>query len=124
MRKSQAILYSNLKIKNYSVTIDGRNFLDHPVKNDLNTYSNIRKIRTGKGDNYTTGCLLGYPYLKNYYKLIATDISKQRKLDADPKGIRHINLTGNLDQKVEQCFSFLKKQKEPLDFSKGTVKVL
>ena len=56
--------------------IDGRNFFDQPIKNDLKTY-NIGKIATSEDDDYTTGCLLDYPYFKNYYKLIAIDLSKQ-----------------------------------------------
>ena len=55
--------------------IDGKNFFDQPVKNDKVTYENIRKIATGQGDDYTTGCLLGYIYFKNYYKMIAVDLS-------------------------------------------------
>ena len=55
---------------------DGRNFFDQPVKNDLKTYDNIQKITIGQGDDYTTSCLLDYPYFKKYYKLIATDLSK------------------------------------------------
>ena len=27
---------------------------------------NIRKIATGQGDDYATGCLLDYTYFKNY----------------------------------------------------------
>ena len=49
------------------------------------TYENIRKIATGKGDDYTTGCLLDYPYFKDNYKMIAIDLSKQQALDADPR---------------------------------------
>ena len=56
----------------------------------------IRKIETGQGDNYTTGCLLHYPYFKKYYKLIAMDLSKQQELDVDPKAIQQINFTGNI----------------------------
>ena len=41
--------------------IDGRNFLDQPINSMNKTYENIRKIPTGKGDDYTTGCLLDYP---------------------------------------------------------------
>ena len=41
--------------------IDGRNFFDGPVKNDLRTYDNIQKIASGQGDDYTTGRLLDYP---------------------------------------------------------------
>ena len=33
---------------------DGQNFFDQPVKNNLRTYDNIRKIATGQGDDYTT----------------------------------------------------------------------
>ena len=85
-----------VKIKDYKVMIDGRNFFDQPIKNDSKTYDNIRKIATGQGDDYTTGCLINYPYFKKYYKLIAIDLSKPKKLDADPKAMQHINFTGNL----------------------------
>ena len=37
--------------------IDGRNFFDQPIKNDLRTHDNIREIAIGQGDYYTTGCL-------------------------------------------------------------------
>ena len=59
--------------------IDGKNVFDQPVRNDLITYDNIRKIATGQGDNYTTGCLLDYNYFKKYYKMIAIYLSKQQK---------------------------------------------
>ena len=49
--------------------IDGQNFFDKPVKNNLITYDNTRKIATGQGDDYTTGCLLDYNYFNNYYKM-------------------------------------------------------
>ena len=38
--------------------IDGRNFFDQPINRMNKTYENIRKIVTGKGDDYTTSCLL------------------------------------------------------------------
>ena len=37
--------------KDYNVMIDGQNFFDQPVENDLRTYDNILKI--GQRDNYT-----------------------------------------------------------------------
>ena len=58
--------------------IDGQNCLDQPVKNDLRTYDKIQKIAIGRGDDYTTGCLLHYNYFKYYYKMIAIDLSKQK----------------------------------------------
>ena len=36
--------------------IDGKNFLDQPVKNEIRAYGNIRKISTGQGFDYTTAC--------------------------------------------------------------------
>ena len=67
--------------------IDGKNFFDQPVNNDKVTYDNIRKIATGPGDDYTTGCLLDYIYFKKYYKMIVIDLRKQYALDTDPKAI-------------------------------------
>ena len=37
-------------------------FFEQPIKNDLIIYSNIRKITTGQGDDYTTGCLQVYTF--------------------------------------------------------------
>ena len=115
-----------VEIKDYNVMIDGRNFFDQPIKNDLKTYDNTRKIATGLDDDYVTGCLIDYPYFKKYYKLLAIDLSKQQKLDADPKTIQQINFTGNLDRaESSTMFFIIEEAKETvLDFSKGTVKVL
>ena len=63
----------NVQIKDYNVMIDCKNFFDQPINSDLKTYDNIRKISIGKGDDYTTGCLLDYIYFTNYYKMIAID---------------------------------------------------
>ena len=32
--------------------IDGLNFFDQPIRNNLIAYDNIRKIATGQGDDY------------------------------------------------------------------------
>ena len=106
--------------------IDGKNFFDQPIKNDKTTYENIRKIATGQGDDYTTGCLLDYAYFKNYYKMIAIDLSKQQALDADPRAIQQINFTANLDRVGNtRIYFILEEAKETvLDFSQGTVKGL
>ena len=65
--------------------INGNNFFDQLIKNDLKTYDNIQKITTGQGDDNTTGCLLDHHYFKEHYKLIATDLRKEQVLDDDPK---------------------------------------
>ena len=68
--------------KDYNM-INGENFFDQPIKNDKVTYENIRKICTGSDDDYTTGCLLDYPYFKNnnkvkfdYFMLIFCPLTK------------------------------------------------
>ena len=68
--------------------IDGQTFSIQSVKTNLVTSDNIRKIATGQGDDYTTGCLLDYNYFNNYYKMISIDLSKQQSFDADPKAIQ------------------------------------
>ena len=89
-------------------------------------YENIRKIATGQGDDYTTGCLLDYIYFKKYYKMIKIDISKQQALDANPKAIQQIRFTANLNRAVNTRFYFIiEEAKETvLDFSQRTVKAL
>ena len=67
--------------------INGENFFDQPIKDNKVTYENIRKIATGKGDDYTTGCLLDYTYFRDNYKKIAVDLSRQKALDPDPRAI-------------------------------------
>ena len=115
-----------VEIKDYSIVINGENFFDQPIKNNKITYDNIRKIATGQGDDYTTGCLLDYQYLTDTYKMIAVDLSKQQALDADPRAIQQINFTANLDRAGNtRVYFVLEEAKETiLDFSQGTVKVL
>ena len=72
-------------------------FFDHLVQSDMGAYDNIRKIATGQGDDYITGCLLDYSYFKDHYKMISIDLSKQQALNADPKVMQQINFTWNLD---------------------------
>ena len=67
-----------------------KKFLWSSNKNDLKTYDNIRSIAAGQGDNYTTGCLLHYPYFEKYNKLLPINFDKQQKQDADPKAIHQI----------------------------------
>ena len=49
-----------VNITDYNVLIDGRNFYDQPINDQIKKYDEIRKIATEKGDDYTTGCLLHY----------------------------------------------------------------
>ena len=67
------------------------------VKFSFKTNVNIRKIATGKGDNYASGCLWDYSYFKENYKIIEIDLPKQQALDADPRATQQINFTANLE---------------------------
>ena len=111
-------------ITSYNVLIDGRNFYDQPINDSIRKYDEIRKIATGKGDNYATGCLLDYNTFKKNYQLIAVDFSKQRELDADPQTIQQIEFIGMLKTR-SNVFTILEKSKETiLEFYKGTAKVM
>ena len=111
---------SRVDITSYNVLIDGRNFYDQPIHDSIRKYDEIRKIATGKGDNYATGYLLDY----DYYQLIAIDLSKQRELDADPRAIHQIEFIGMLKSR-SNVFTILEKSKETiLEFYKGTAKVM
>ena len=115
-----------VEIKDYNIMINGENFYDQPIKNNKDTYKNIRKTATGQGDDYTTGCLLDCPYFADTYNMIAGDLTKQQALDADPREIQHINFTANLDRDGNtRVYFILEEAKETiLDFSQGAVKVL
>ena len=115
-----------VEIKDYNFMIDGRNVFDQPINSMSKTYENIRKIARGKGDDYTTGCLLDYPYFIENYKMIAVDLSRQNELDADPRAIQQINFTVNLDRAGNTTIFFIIEEvKETVfEFSQGTVKVL
>ena len=104
----------------------GKNFFNQPIKSNKVTYENIRKIATGKDDDYTTGCLLDYIYFKNYYKMIAADLRKQQALDADPEAIQQINFKANLDRagNTRICFILEEAKETVLDFFERTLKVL
>ena len=66
------------EVKNYNVLIDGRNFYDQPINEIIEQYDEVRKVSTGYGDDYTTGCLLDYAYFKDNCRLIALDLSKKK----------------------------------------------
>ena len=114
-----------IKIENYNIEIDGRNFYDQPINDSIKQYDEIRKISTGQGDDYTTGCLLDFAYFEKNYRLIAVDLSKQKALDADPKAIQQILFTGKAPNDTIKIYFVLEQSKETiLEFVKGKAKVL
>ena len=65
-------------IDNYKVIINGKKIYDQAIDSDIKQYEEIRKLTTGQGGDYTTECLLNYFYIKNHYRLIAVDLSRQK----------------------------------------------
>ena len=95
----------------------------------LITIDEVRKVSTGQGDDYTTGCLLDFAYFKDNYRVIASDLSKNKALDTDSRAIQQIIFTGKIKSAVANTrviiYCILEQSKETtLQFSKGTTKVL
>ena len=112
-----------VQLKDYNIMINVENHFYQPIKNNKVKYENIRKIATGQGDDYTTGCLLGYPYVNDTYKMIAVDLSKQQALDDNPRANQQINFTASLDRAGNtRIYFILEESKETI--LKVTVKLL
>ena len=111
-----------VKSENYNIEIDGRNFYDQPINDLIKRYHKVRKVSTGQGDDYTTGCLLNYKYLKENYRLIAADLSRQKALHADSRAIQQINFTGKIKADVatnnqkKHSYNFLGEQEKYRDY--------
>ena len=101
-------------------------FFDQPMNSMTKTNDTIRKVSTGQGDDYKTGCLLDYSYFKENYNMIAIDLSKQQALDSDPREIQQINFTANLEREGNTTMFFIIQQAREtvFEFLQGTVKVL
>ena len=112
-RTSHSTYYlPQVEIKDYNVMINGKNFFGQPINSMTKTYKNIRKIATGKGDDYATACLLDSCF-KDHYKLIAIDLSKQQALDVDQEQFNKLVLQQiQIEMEIQQCSLLLKKQKK------------
>ena len=112
-----------IDLNKYNIIIDGRNFYDNPIENNIEKYRELKKVMIGKGEYYTTGSLLDFNYFLKHYKLIAVDLSKQKELDADPRAIQQIEFKYMI-RTSSIIYWILEKSKETiLEFYKGTVKV-
>ena len=113
-----------IKIENYNIEIDWRNFYDQPVNDSIKQYDEVRKISIGQSDDYTTGCLLDFAYFQRNYILIAVDLSKQKTLDANPRAIQQIIFTGKASEDVVVYYILIQSKETILQFSKGTTTAL
>ena len=113
-----------LKIDNYNIEIVGRNFYDQQINDSIKQYDELKKVSTGQGDDYATGCLLDFAYFEKKYRLIAADLSKQKALDADSRAIQQIVFTGTPSAAVIIYYILEQSKETILEFSKRTTKVL
>ena len=81
-----------VEIKDFNAFIDNKPFFDQPVKNKQEAYEKLNEI--SRNDNYTTGNLLDYLYHQKYYKLISTDLSRQKNMSIP----QQINFIGKLEE--------------------------
>ena len=58
-----------VELKDYNVMIDGKNFFDQLVKNNIQKYDTIRNFSTGQWDDHITGFLPDNNYFKENYKM-------------------------------------------------------
>ena len=96
-----------VKIENYNIEIDGKNFYDQPINDSTKQYA----------------------YFEKNYQLIAVDLSKQKALDAGSRAIKQIIFIGKIKAKVANAgviiYYILERSKESkLEFARGTKKVL
>ena len=96
-------------VKDFNVIIDKLAFFDIPIKTEEEAYEKI--IDINRNNEYTTGNLLDYDYLKNYYKLIAIDLSKQQVLQENEILIQQINFIGKLEE-AANVFIIIEKKKK------------
>ena len=70
--------FPRVKIENYNIQIDLKNFYDQPINDSTKQY----------------------PYFEKNYQLIAVDLSKQKALDAGSRAIKQIFFTGKIKANV------------------------
>ena len=83
-------------IKISNAIISGKNLYDQAIDSGLKWYKEIKKLITWQEEDYTSGYLSDYDYIKNHYRLIAVDLSRQKELDTDPKTNHQIEFVRHL----------------------------
>ena len=68
-------------VKNDNIIINRKNFYDQAIDSDIKLHEKIRKLTTWQGEDYTAGCLLDYAYVKNDYRIIWLDLSRQKEFN-------------------------------------------
>ena len=110
----------NVEIKDFNVLLDGKSFFELPVKNKEEAYKKI--INMSKNNDYTTGNILDFANFKEYYRLIAIDLSKQTKLK-DPLQIDFIGKLEGQNNGATIFFITEKSEKTTFEFLQNSVSI-
>ena len=102
---------TNVRIKDFNVLIDGKSFFGLTVKNEKEKYEKIMDM--SNNNDYPTGNLLDFVYLKKNYRLIAIDLNKQNEL----KYPQQISFIGKLDEDNGATMFFIIKKSEETTFN-------
>ena len=95
-----------VEIKDFNVLIDKKVFLDLPAKNEEGAYEKI--IDMSSNNDYTTGNLLDFAYVKENYRFIAVWVNKLNLKIHN----RLVLLVNSLEEVEQQCYLSLKNQKK------------
>ena len=67
------------EIKDYNVLIDVRNFYDQNVNSSIVRYNELLKMTTGRSEDCSTGCLLGYDHYLKIFNIVGIDLLEHTK---------------------------------------------
>ena len=109
----------NVEIKDFNILVDGKTFFDLPVKNEKEPCKKSMR----RNNDYTTGNLLDFAYFKENYRLIATDLSKQTKLN-DPQQINFIGKLEGQNHGATMFFIIEKSEETIFEFLQNSVNIL
>ena len=70
--------FPRVKIEVYNIEIDGSNFYDQRINDSIKQNNEVRKVSTGQGNDFKTGCLLNLACFEKNYRLIEADLSKKK----------------------------------------------
>ena len=66
-----------VKIENNNIEVDGKKFYDQPIDNSIKRFDEVRKVSTGQGEDYTTGCLLDFAFFEKFVSWFKTILKNQ-----------------------------------------------
>ena len=101
----------NVEIKDFNALIDGKSFFELPVRNEEEAYEKIMEM--SNNNDYKTGNLLDFAYLKKKLYINCNDLSKQTKLK-DPQQIKFI---GKLLRNTGATMFFIIEKSEETTFN-------